>query len=207
MIEARFHGRGGQGAVIAAIILAKASMREGKYVQTFPLFGAERRGAAVQAFLRLDDKYIYMKDIVQNPDFVIVLDAQLIKTGAAKVDMGLKPGGLILINSNEEPQAFDFSPDHEVVTVDATSIAIKHGLGSKQAPIVNTTMTGAFAKLTGLVGLDPLLEAVKEEVPIRKEENAAAAMEAYQNLWVRDFAGHSPVKTSFEAHGQGGKQL
>ena len=197
MLETRFHGRGGQGAVVASIILAKASMREGKYVQTFPLFGAERRGAAVQAFLRLDNKYIYMKDIVQNPDFVVVLDAQLIKTGSAQVDLGLKPGGLILINSNESPEAFQFSSEYEVVTFDATAIALKHGLGNKQTPVINTTMTGAFAKLTGLVGIEALMKAVMEEVPSKQEGNAEAAKEAYENMWVRDFPGPGPVKTSF----------
>jgi 2-oxoacid:acceptor oxidoreductase gamma subunit (pyruvate/2-ketoisovalerate family) len=204
MIEARFHGRGGQGAVVASIILAKASMREGKFVQTFPLFGAERRGAAVQAFLRLDEKYIYMKDIVQHPDYIIVLDAQLIKTGAAQVDAGLKPGGLILINSHEAPEAFPFSAEYEVVTFDATAVALKHGLGNKQAPVINTTMTGAFAKLTGLVGLEALYGAVKEEVPIKAEANAEAAKEAYRALWKRELAGPGPVKTSFETQGQEG---
>lgn len=112
MIEVRLHGRGGQGAVVGANILAEAAMREGKYVQAFPLFGAERRGAPVQAFLRVDTKHIYMKDIVEKPDHVIVLDAGLIKTKAAQVDKGLKTGGWILINSHENPEAFDFSSDY-----------------------------------------------------------------------------------------------
>jgi 2-oxoisovalerate ferredoxin oxidoreductase gamma subunit len=185
MIEVRFHGRGGQGAVIGANILAEAAMREGKYVQAFPLFGAERRGAAVQAFLRVDDKYIYVKDIVEKPDHVIVLDAGLIKTKAAQVDKGLKAGGWIFINSHEAPEAFNFPPEFSVATVDASAIALRHGLGTAQAPIVNTAILGGFIKLLDLVSLDALLHAVEVEVPVKKEANVAAAKEAYHNLKVR----------------------
>ncbi len=185
MIEVRLHGRGGQGAVVGATILARAAMQEGKYVQSFPLFGAERRGAPVQAFLRVDNKHIYMKDIVEEPDHVIALDAGLIKMKTVQVDRGLKAGGWILINSHEEPTVFNFPPDFSVATVDASSIALKHGLGSGQAPIVNTAIIGAFARLTGLVGLDALLQAVEKEVPVKKEANVAAAKEAYHCVKAR----------------------
>lgn len=186
MIEIRLHGRGGQGAVVGATILAKAVMKEGRYAQAFPLFGAERRGAPVQAFLRVDTKYIYMKDIVERPDHVIVLDAGLIKTKVAQVDRGLKAGGWILINSSEDPQEFEFPHDFSVATVDASSIALKHGLGTAQAPIVNTAILGAFAKLAGLVGLDSLLQAIEKGVPVKKEANAAAAKEAYHSVRVQE---------------------
>jgi len=186
MIEVRLHGRGGQGAVVGATILAKAVMEEGRYAQAFPLFGAERRGAPVQAFLRVDTKYIYMKDIVEEPDHVVVLDAGLIKTKAAQVDKGLKSGGWILINSAEGPQEFGFASQFSVATVDASSIALKHGLGTAQAPIVNTAILGAFAKLVDLVGLDALLEAVEKGVPVKKEANVAAAKDAYYSLKVRE---------------------
>jgi len=182
MIEIRFHGRGGQGAVVGATILARAAMNEGKFAQSFPLFGAERRGAAVQAFLRVDARYIYMKDIVQSPDHVVVLDAGLIKTKAAEVEKGLKAGGYILINSPEEPQAFNFPPDFSVVTVDASAIALKHGLGTAQAPIVNTAILGAFIKLVNLVGVDSLLEAIVAEVPTAREANVMAARESFEAL-------------------------
>ena len=186
MIEIRLHGRGGQGAVVGATILAKAVMKEGRYAQAFPLFGAERRGAPVQAFLRVDSKYIYMKDVVERPDHVIVLDAGLIKTKVAQVDRGLKAGGWILINSSEDPQEFEFPHDFSVATVDASSIALKHGLGTAQAPIVNTAILGAFAKLAGLVGLDSLLQAIEKGVPVKKEANAAAAKEAYHSVGVQE---------------------
>jgi len=186
MIEIRLHGRGGQGAVVGANILAEAAMREGKYVQAFPLFGAERRGAAVQAFLRVDTKHIYIKDVVEKPDHVIVLDAGLIKTKAAQVDKGLKKGGWILINSSESPEVFGLSPDFSVVTIDASSIAVKHGLGTVQAPIVNTAILGSFIKLVNLVGLEALLHAVEVEVPAKKKANVAAAEEAYHSMKVRE---------------------
>jgi 2-oxoacid:acceptor oxidoreductase gamma subunit (pyruvate/2-ketoisovalerate family) len=184
MIEIRLHGRGGQGAVVGATILAKAVMKEGKWAQAFPLFGAERRGAPVQAFLRVDSKYIYMKDTVEKPDHVVVLDAGLIKTKAAQVDKGLKAGGWILINSPEGPKEFQFPPDFSVATVDASSIALKHKLGTPQAPIVNTAIIGGFAKLTELVKLDTLLKAIEKEVPVKREANAAAAKEAYHSVKV-----------------------
>jgi len=171
---------------VGATILAKAVMKEGKYAQAFPLFGAERRGAPVQAFLRVDTKYIYMKDIVERPDHVIVLDAGLIKTKVAQVDKGLKAGGWILINSPEDQQGFEFSHDFSVATVDASSIALKHGLGTAQAPIVNTAILGAFAKLVDLVSLDALLEAVEKGVPVKKEANVAAAKEAYSSVRVQE---------------------
>ena len=184
MIEVRLHGRGGQGAVVGATILAEAAMREDKYAQAFPLFGAERRGAPVQAFLRVDTKYIYMRDIVETPDHVIVLNPLLIKTKVAQVDKGLKKGGWILINSPEDPEAFDFSSNFSVVTVDASAIARKHKLGSAQDPIVNTAILGGFIKLVDLVSLDALLHAVEVEVPVKKEANVAAAKEAYHSVKV-----------------------
>jgi 2-oxoacid:acceptor oxidoreductase gamma subunit (pyruvate/2-ketoisovalerate family) len=184
MIEVRLHGRGGQGAVVGATILAEAAMKEGKYAQAFPLFGAERRGAPVQAFLRVDDKYIYMRDIVETPDHVIVLNPLLIKTKVAQVDKGLKKGGWILINSPEDPQAFAFSPDFTVATVDASAIATKLKLGSAQDPIVNTAILGAFVNLVDLVSLDSLIHAIEVEVPAKKEANVAAAKEAYDSVRV-----------------------
>ena len=108
MIEIRLHGRGGQGAVVGATILAKAVMKEGNYAQAFPLFGAERRGAPVQAFLRVDSKYIYMKDIVEKPDHVVVLDAGLIKTKAAQVDKGLKGGDGFSLTHPKTRGSFNF---------------------------------------------------------------------------------------------------
>jgi len=177
MIRMRFHGRGGQGAVLACEVLAAALLRDGKYAQSMPLFGGERRGAPVTAFLRVDDTKILERGIIEEPDHLIVLDPALVRI--APVTRGLREEGLIAFNSAKEPDSFDSLKKFQVVTVDANSIARKHGLGSAMAPVVNTCMLGAFAKLTGLVSLDSLLETIRERAPVRKEENAAAAKEAY----------------------------
>lgn len=177
MIRIRFHGRGGQGAVLACETLAAALLRDGKYAQSMPLFGAERRGSPVTAFLRIDDTKILERGIIEQPDHLIVLDAALFRI--APVTRGVMEKGLIVINSAKEPDSFDSLKKFHVVTVDADSIARKHGLGSAMAPVVNTSMLGAFAKVSGLVSLDSLLGAIGERIPVRKEENAAAAKEAY----------------------------
>jgi len=96
--------------------------------------------------------------------------------------MGLKAGGWILINSHESPEVFDFSSDFSIATVDASAIAVKHGLGSAQAPIVNTAIVGGFIKLVDLISLDALVHAIEVEVPVKKEANVAAAKEAYHSV-------------------------
>lgn len=177
MKEIRFHGRGGQGAVLATRILAEAAFREGRDVQAFPFFGVERRGAPVTAFTRLDEKKIRVRSQVYEPDYVVVLDAALIE--GVDVTQGLKPGGTVIVNTNRRPEELDLGLKVKVVTCDATSVAIKYGLGTRAAPIVNTTMLGAFAKATGLVGLPSILEAIKEMIPVKAAENVRAAKEAW----------------------------
>jgi 2-oxoisovalerate ferredoxin oxidoreductase gamma subunit len=177
MIEIRIHGRGGQGAVVASKVLAAAVFKEGKYVQSFPAFGVERRGAPVTAFTRIDDKPIRVRCQIYQPDHIVVLDPTLLE--AVDVTDGLKEGGWILINSEQDPAAFNLPTKYRVATVDASSIAIKYKLGPKSAPIVNTAILGAFAKVTGLVSLEALAEAVQEAVPIKPKENVAATREAY----------------------------
>lgn len=180
MIEIRFHGRGGQGAVIASEILATALFLEGKYVQTFPQFGVERRGAPVQAFLRIDDKPINLRCKVYTPDHIIVLDSILIES--VNVTDGLKKGGWIVINTSKSPKEFQNFSDFKVATVDASGIAIKYRLGPKTAPIVNTAILGAFVKAVGIVSLDSILKAMEEHVPIKLEDNKKAAMDAYEEV-------------------------
>lgn len=180
MIEIRFHGRGGQGTVVASKTLAEAIFREGKYVQTFPEYGVERRGAPVTAFTRIDENPIYIRTKVYEPQYIVVLDPTLIE--AVDVTEGLKEGGFILINSEKSPKEYTQFNSYKVATVDATSIAIKYKLGSKAAPIVNTSILGAFAKATGLVKLESILSAVYEVSPFKKEENKKAAQEAYEKV-------------------------
>ena len=183
MIEIRIHGRGGQGAVVASKLLVTAAAREGKKVQAFPFFGAERRGAAVAAFARVDNQKIRIHSEVYAPDHVIILDPVLYKT--VNVTAGLKEGGTILMNSPQEPAAFPFPAQFQVATVDAGGIARRHNLGSRTEPIVNTAILGAFAKLTGVIGIDALAETIRESVPGKGKENEAAAREAYENVRTR----------------------
>ena len=178
MIEIRFHGRGGQGAVIASKILASALFKEGKYAQAFPAFGAERRGAPVMAFTRFDKKTITRRSMVYEPDHVVVLDEPILEV--VDVTAGLKEDGWILINTPKSPSAFPNLGKYRVATVDANRIAQENGLGTATAPVVNTVILGAFAKITGLVGLKAVVEGIKEYVPGKTEANVAAAKAAYE---------------------------
>ncbi len=153
MIEVRFHGRGGQGAVTAARMLAEAAFLEGKYAQAFPFFGAERRGAPVVAFARLDSKPIRIRSQIYHPDHVVVLDPTLLRT--VNVTEGLKPEGVLILNSKGPPQGLRAG---KVVWVDATSIAMEE-MG---APITNMAMLGAYVRATEQVSLDSVLRAVGE---------------------------------------------
>jgi 2-oxoacid:acceptor oxidoreductase gamma subunit (pyruvate/2-ketoisovalerate family) len=180
MIEIRIHGRGGQGAVVASKILAIAFFKEGKYVQSFPAFGVERRGAPVAAFIRTGQEFIYLRSEIYQPDHVIVLDPTLI--GPIAVTGGLKEGGWLLINSEKEPNQYHVlnpSRHYRIATVNANHIARQHHLGSPTNPIVNTAIVGAFARISNLVSIDSVEAAIREEVPIEKEENAKAARDAY----------------------------
>lgn len=102
MIEIRWHGRGGQGAVTSVELLALAAIEEGKFAQGFPAFGPERRGAPVLAFNRVNDKQIKVRSGIYNPDIVIVLDSSLVKL--VNVTEGLKPDGTLIVNTTHSPR-------------------------------------------------------------------------------------------------------
>ena len=182
MYEIRFHGRGGQGAVTAANILAVAAFREGKDVQAFPIFGVERRGAPVAAFLRMDENPIDIKTQIYEPDAVVVLDPTLLEV--VDVTSGLKEGGPIIINSAKDPSDFCFA-NGRVACVDATKIAVSNGLGTETNPIVNTAILGAVSKALGNVGMEAIHAAIDEAAPVKKEENKLASTEAYDavQMW------------------------
>jgi 2-oxoacid:acceptor oxidoreductase gamma subunit (pyruvate/2-ketoisovalerate family) len=163
--------------VIASEILAEAFFREKKFVQAFPAFGVERRGAPVVSFTRISDGEIRERCEIYEPDHLIVLDPILLDT--INITTGLKEGGWIVINTNRESLDGEALGKFRVAMVDANKIALKYGLGSRSAPIVNTAIVGAFAGATKLVGLDAVLNAVEEFVPLRKENNRKAAEEAY----------------------------
>ena len=182
MQEIRFHGRGGQGAVIGSEVLAHAFFIEGKYVQAFPSFGVERRGAPVTAFCRVDDKQINLRNQIYEPDHIVILDPTLIET--AGVTEGLKKNGAIVVNGKQGPDYYRdlLGPLYQLYVVDAASIAVQHRLGSPSNPIVNTAILGAFAKGTGLVSIESVEQAIEDHVPVKKENNRKAARAAYEDV-------------------------
>ena len=177
MIEVRFHGRGGQGVVVASEVLANAAFKMGFEVSAFPFFGVERRGAPVTAFTRLDKKPIRIKSSIYEPDYVVVLDSSLMR--GVDVLEGLRPGGKVLINYPDGKKLEGLPTKYSYFVVDATSIALSHGLGSSTAPIVNTAIMGGFACVCDTVSIDSIVESIREEAPVKEEENVAAAREAY----------------------------
>lgn len=181
MIEIRIHGRGGQGAVIASLILARAAHFEGWNVQVFPEFGVERRGVPVTAFARLDRKPIRLRTKVYHPDHLIVLDPALM--GFIDVTAGLKTGGWMVLNTPKKPASFSFSDMYRIGAVDATEIAANYGIGTKTSPIVNTTMVGAFSRATDLISMDSVRKAIALSIPgVMADANFEAAKEAYERL-------------------------
>ena len=180
MLEIRFHGRGGQGTVVLTTLLAHSLFQAGYQVQSFPLFGVERRGAPVEAFLRLDRKKILARTNITAPDHVVIQDQTLLRN--IDVTKGLKPGGWVLINGSAPPSDMSRFERQKVATVDASRIAIRHGLGSRTQPIVNTAMMGAFARMMEMPPLEAIIAAIREEVPAEPERNASAAEDAYREI-------------------------
>jgi 2-oxoacid:acceptor oxidoreductase gamma subunit (pyruvate/2-ketoisovalerate family) len=180
MVEIRFHGRGGQGTVVATILLAKAFFRAGYQVQSFPFFGVERRGAPVEAYVRLDKEKILLRTNVYYPDHVVVQDQTLLH--GVNVTRGLKPGGGILINSSAPPANRKPFTGYQLALVDASRIALKNQLGTRTHPIVNTAMIGAFARMAGMPPLDAIRDVIREEVPDTFMQNIAAAEDAFRDV-------------------------
>jgi 2-oxoacid:acceptor oxidoreductase gamma subunit (pyruvate/2-ketoisovalerate family) len=184
MIEVVIHGRGGRGGVTLAKLLATAYFLKGKYVQAFGVYGAERAGAPVQAFVRVDDEEITTHNPIAAPDHVVIIDPSLIGAGRAS---GMKIGGAVVLNTEAEPGAFaDVFPGRSVATVDANGIAVANRLGSPALPIVNTTILGAIAKVLGLQFSD--VEAALTEAKFLGP-NLEAARTAYELVRVEQLAG------------------
>ena len=178
--EIRFHGRGGQGAVTAATLLVNAAVREGKWGQSIPSFGAERRGAHVLAFARIAEEPVPVHSMVRRPHIVVVLDPSLVvvESERRKVLSGLRPGGIVVANTPRPPR---LSGSYRVYHVDATGIAEELGLVVAGWPVVNTAMLGALARASGVVGIDSVVEAITGYWSGRVAElNAEAARRAYQ---------------------------
>ncbi|MGB5492601.1 MAG: 2-oxoacid:acceptor oxidoreductase family protein [Woeseiaceae bacterium] len=181
MIEIRIHGRGGQGGVTLAKLIATSRFLQGLSVQAFGLYAAERSGAPIQAFCRYSSQTITNRNLIYEPDHVIVLDPTLVGAGIAA---GLKSGGWILINSPEPPGTFaEQFPRYRLATVDATSIARDNKLGTRSVPIVNTALIGAVGKILNFP-VDEV-EAALEHLGFL-DGNLVAASRAYAEVQLLD---------------------
>jgi 2-oxoacid:acceptor oxidoreductase gamma subunit (pyruvate/2-ketoisovalerate family) len=183
MIEIMFRGRGGQGAVVASEILGRAFFLEGKYPQSFALFGGERRGAPVVGFLRVDDEPILLKCQIKHPNYLILLDISLIEQ--EEIGKEVVPGGKLLINTHNSIEYFKDLRGFTIGLVDAASIARNLGLGGN----FNMAMLGAYVRLTNLIKLETLIEAVTKMVPSKREENIQAVKDAYEQVKVYEAEG------------------
>ena len=180
MFQVRFHGRGGQGVVTAAELLAEAAFREGRHAQAFPSFGSERMGAPVMSFCRIDDKPIRTHEPVTEPDTLIIQDPTLLHQ--ADLFAGLGREGYMLVNSAKSFDELgldefvrDFRRDRLLV-VPASSLALTH-LGR---PLPGAPLLGGFAALTEMVSLDSVLAAINDRFtgPVA-EGNVKAAQVAF----------------------------
>jgi len=181
MIEVRFHGRGGQGAVMASRILANAVVRTGRYGASFPMFGFERRGAPVTAFGRFSDTPVREKTQIYNPDVLVVLDPS--QRDSPIVFQGLVPGGIMVLNYGGNALE---NPDKNLKKagiIDANAVALEEiGL-----PMPNTCIIGAFAKITGFVGIEPVLESLADYFQGKKlAANIRCAKRGYNEVAVYD---------------------
>jgi len=173
MFEIRIHSRGVQGGVTAARLLAMAALHDGKYATACPFYGAERRGAPVVSFVRIDDHPIKVYSQIRDPDLVVVLDASVMET--VDVLHGLKKGGRVLINSAHRPEFAGYT----TFNVDLTGIALKEKLVVAGSPILNTPVLGALAKM-GIVSVDSAKTAIREM--FTDERNVKAAEATYVEM-------------------------
>ena len=174
MIEIRIHGRGGQGSVTAAELLAVAAFDDGREAQAFPAFGVERRGAPVLAFCRIDSEPIRIRSQIYEPDYVIVQDPTLMEN--VDVLAGLKPDGTVLINTEHSAADLKLDTKARVVTFPATQIALET-LGR---PIMNTAIMGAFAGISGAISFEAIERSIRHRFPGELgDKNVQAARKAY----------------------------
>lgn len=177
MKEVKIFARAGQGAITTAAILGEALFNENIYAYAFPNFGAARMGAPMNAFLRFDSKPVRLRSQIHNPDYVIVVDPTLIYS--QNCFNGIKSGGVALVSVREDTVIKDFPKDIKVVTLPAEQIALEV-IGK---PFSNTVLLGAFAKATGTLKLDSVLEAVRKQFTGKPEvldKNLEAVRKGYE---------------------------
>jgi pyruvate ferredoxin oxidoreductase gamma subunit len=183
LLEIRWHGRGGQGSVTSAELLAQAAISEGKFAQAFPSFGPERRGAPVQAFNRIDLKEpVRIRADIDKPDVVVVLDPSLLSI--VNVTSGLKKEGQVIINTRKTADQIrkEFGIKNPVAIVNATRIA-REKLG---VPIVNTTMLGAVIRATGVVNRNSIEAPLAKRFGRLGERNIDAMKTAYAQVKIEE---------------------
>ncbi len=182
MIEIRLHGRGGQGTVTAAELIAEAAFLDGKCAQAFPSFGIERRGAPVEAFVRISDQPILLRSQIYEPDYLIIQDPSLI--GAVNIFRGVKKNTFVVINTEKQSREIRGLPKNlKIQTVPATQIALTI-LGK---PIINTILLGAFAGACGLINPLSLRKAITERFKGEiAQKNLRAMNTAYCHCNPRD---------------------
>ncbi len=175
MIEIRLHGRGGQGAVTSAELLATAAINKGKYAQAFPSFGPERRGAPVTAFLRISEEPIRTRTMIYEPDMVLVLDPSILRL--VDVGAGLKEDGIIVANSKYSGAELqkELGIKAKFAVVNATKIAMEE-LG---LPITNTTMIGALLKMREFVTVEDMIQPFNDRFGRIAEKNIKTFKRAF----------------------------
>lgn len=185
MKEILWHGRGGQGVVVAAQILAEAAYLQGfKGVTSAPTFGPERRGAPLTASTRISDEPIRTFSQIEQADIAVVLDDTLFKV--VDIRSRLSEGGLIIINTPLPVEQLEFNGCLDMATVDAVGIALKHYLMKEGAPVINTPLLGAVARATGLVTLDNIEKALQGKLPREAvARNFSTVKDAYDKTIIR----------------------
>ena len=189
-IGIRLHGRGGQGAVTASRLLAVAAYIDGKFSQAIPMYGTERRGAPVTAYVRVDDNRVKERELVHSPDIVIVLDQAL----ATRQNMAdeMAAGGLLLLNADYPPEEVKISGDIRIATVDATGIALE----TLKRPITNTAILGAFSKVVGWPKLESVEKAIRKQFAGRiADMNIEAVRRSYNEV-------NGPVQSQYTEDGK-----
>lgn len=181
LVEIRIHGRGGQGAVLAATLAAEVAFRRGYYPQAFPFFGAERRGAPVAAFLRYSRSFLMPRCRIYEPFCVVVFDAALPKKAVTE---GLKKEGILLVNAPADlwPAWFASAEGRKLYSVDASHIAAGYGLLSSGMPLVSSIMLGALVRVLQIAPWPILEETLQGKFPKYEKENLAGARRGYAEV-------------------------
>lgn len=199
MVEIRFHSLGGQGAVTLINLLAQAGDLAGWKVQAFPFFGAERRGAPVKAYVRMDDKPIDLRSQIYQPNFLVILNTSLIEAAVAE---GTREDTVLLVNMREEEKECVKGLPFDVYAVDATSIALDLDMVVEGMPVLNTVLLGSVSNVTELVSLEAVTEVIRQNVPpSRLDASLQAARLGFTSVKLAKAAKHHVRKDKSAASG------